>query len=81
MKNNRITQVDIIEIKYSDLPGGLTSWQDSKLYRPFNYDLVDLKLSNKTITGWWTGNGWMGLRLRKGDKVISWKKSKEIDFI
>ena len=77
----RVRQVDMVDLKYTDLPGGILEWQDPKMNRPLPFDLVELKTNTKTITGWWTGNDWMGLRLRKGDKVKSWKKSRELDFI
>lgn len=77
----RVRQVDMIKLKYTDLPGGILDWQDPRENRPLPYDLVQLCTNSKTITGWWTGNEWMGLRLKKGDRVKKWKKSRELDFI
>ena len=81
MKKTKLKVVDMIRIKYTDLPGGFPSWQDPSLTRPRAFDLVELKTPKKIVAGWWTGNAWMGLRLRKGEKIISWKRSRELDFI
>lgn len=74
--------VDMVILKYTDLPIHYKNWQNPDAYLPMPYDLVDLLLeSQKTKTGWWTGNYWMGLRLKKEDKVISWKKTRELYYI
>lgn len=77
----RVRQVDMVKTKYTDLPGGIPAWQDPRQSRPLPYDLVEIQTLTNTVRGWWTGNDWMGLKLRKGDKVKSWKKSRELDFI
>lgn len=81
MLPTKIKIVDMVKLKYADLPGGFPSWQDPTKHRPRAFDLVELKTTKKIVSGWWTGNAWMGLRLNKGEKVISWKKSRELDFI
>lgn len=76
-----IKTVDMVQLKYTDLPGRFPDWQNPSSFRPLPFDLVQLKTIKGIKSGWWTGNKWMGLRLRKGDKVISWKKTRELEFI
>jgi hypothetical protein len=42
---------------------------------PIAFDICALKVDGKekTYRGWWTGNGWDGLRLQEGEKVLYWK--------
>jgi len=81
MQAKKIVQVNMTTIKYTDLPGEIPAWQSPDRFRPLPFDLVEIETSKKIVTGWWTGNTWMGLRLRKEDKIISWRKSRELDFI
>lgn len=81
MRVKKHKTVDMIELKYTQLPGGLAGWQDPNKFRPLPFDLVELETHSKKISGWWTGNNWMGLRLREEDNVISWKKTNELNFI
>jgi len=71
----------MVHIKYTDLPGGLEDWNDSSFTRPMPFDLVVVKTAQGEKRGWWTGNYWSGLRLNKKDKVTSWKKARELDYI
>lgn len=73
--------VDMDTVKYTDLPNGLFGWHDAKKYFPLECDLVEVKTDNKTVTGWWTGNYWMGLRLKQKDKVKQWKKTSHLNYI
>lgn len=81
MQAMSIQTVDMVQLKYTDLPGEFPSWQDPKTFHPLPFDLVKVQTSEGIKSGWWTGNKWMGLRLRRGDKVISWKKTRELEFI
>lgn len=76
-----VETVNMTKIKYTGLPGGMSSWQNPNNYKPQPFDLVKIKTGKKEITGWWTGNTWMGLRLREKDVVVSWKRCSEQDFI
>lgn len=79
--NSNVQTVNMRNLKYTDLPNGLHGWHDPTNYYPKEFDLVEIQTEEKTITGWWTGNYWMGLRLCKNDKVKSWKKARELDYI
>lgn len=79
--NHLVFEVDMEFIKYSDLPEGISGWHNPEKYRPMPFDLVELLLKDKIVQGWWTGNGWDGLRLKKSDKVKKWKKTAELNFI
>lgn len=81
MQHQSFKTVDMVVIKYTDLPGSFPSWQDPCTYRPMPFDLVEIQTPRGIKSGWWTGNKWMGVRLRKEDTIISWKKSRELDFI
>lgn len=76
-----VKTVNMSKIKYTGLPGGMNSWQNPNSYKPQPFDLVNINTGEKEVRGWWTGNRWMGLRLREKDKVVSWKKCSEQDFI
>jgi hypothetical protein len=73
--------VNMTKLKYTSLPGGTFAWQDPQSYKPLPFDLVQIDTGEKEVRGWWTGNRWMGLRLREKDKVVSWKRCSEQDFI
>jgi len=66
--------------KYSDVPTDEYKWVYNLTYRPIPYDLMYLKLeeNNAVKSGWWTGITWKGLRLKKEDKIIAWKRNQEI---
>lgn len=66
-------------VNYTALPGGIEAWQTPDEYLPRPFDIVYMDVGRKTITGWWTGNLWMGLRLKKEDKISKWKKARDLD--
>jgi hypothetical protein len=46
--------------------------------KPDPYDLLLLRLENEQVkSGWWTGQGWDGLKIRAQDAVIQWKRHYE----
>ena len=51
-------------------------WMDFEVKRPEPYDLLLLKtdLESKPRPGWWTGSGFMGLRIDPSEKFQYWKK-------
>ncbi len=65
--------------KYSDVPTDEDKWVYDLTYRPIPYDLMKMRFSgqDKSVvkSGWWTGIFWKGLRLKKDDKVIAWKRN------
>lgn len=73
--------VDLVAVKYTDLPGGMHAWQKASDFKPVPYDLVEVETLRGRVRAWWTGNAWMGLRLKKEDTIKTWKKVRELDFI
>lgn len=72
-----------VTLSYKDLktdPGG---WVSSKDYQPQRFDIASLlvkrdgEMLSKSLPGWWTGTGWEGQRLRRGDEVVYWKHKGE----
>jgi len=56
----------------------MREWTDAETTKPIVYALNNLLLeSGIIIRGWWTGNSWDGLKLKRGDVVISFKKCGE----
>ena len=60
-------------------------WVSADDYTPIAFDILDLMLErkcekgfNKIIPGWYTGvmNFYDGRLIKKGDKVIKWRRSK-----
>jgi hypothetical protein len=64
------------DVTYTRVPNN-RGWVDAKKFRPVCYDLVYLKYVNKTITGWWTGSTWQGLRVRSSEFPLFWSKKYE----
>lgn len=53
-------------------------WEDATNSKPLPYSLNNLLLdSGQIIRGWWTGNYWDGLKLKRVDIVKSYKKCGE----
>lgn len=67
--------------KYSDIPKDPDLWVYDLKYMPIPYDLMHVRLKNsdRVKSGWWNGIKWKGLRLKKGEKVIAWKRNQEHD--
>jgi hypothetical protein len=67
-----------VPFQYKDVEFDIDGWADCKRFLPDDYDLVLLKLSRgKTIPGWIAGSSWDGLKLKKEDTVLYWKKKEE----
>lgn len=66
--------------RYTNLPLSPEGWVDATKFYPLPYDLCELYLKDKIRTGWWTGQGWFGRRLKQDEKVLFWKKEKEMNF-
>lgn len=52
-------------------------WVDAEVYLPISFDLVYLDDREKIVKGWWNGNKWEGLRVKKDIKVKRWKRETE----
>jgi hypothetical protein len=67
--------------KYSDVPRDEYGWVYDLKYRPIPYDLMYLKIEGlpERKTGWWNGATWEGRKLKKGDKIIAWKRNNDFE--
>lgn len=67
--------------KYSDIPKDPNGWVLDSDYKPIPFDLMYLRLRGhtKTKTGWWSGRIWTGLRLKRSEKVVCWKRNQEYE--
>lgn len=67
--------------KYSDIPTDLNKWVFDLKYLPIPYDLMHLKFkdSDRIKSGWWTGIKWKGMRMKRHEVVIAWKRNQEHD--
>ena len=70
-----------IPLKYSQVPKQKDGFVTDMTYLPISRDLLYLRRlgKDKIITGWWDGKKWYGLRLKKEDKIIAWKRNFEDD--
>lgn len=60
---------------YTDVEYDADGWVDAKRFMPADFDLCLLKIEDKSsIPGWASGFNWDGLRVKKKDKVLYWKK-------
>lgn len=54
------------------------SWNNANKEKPIPYSLNNLHLeSGEIVRGWWTGNSWDGLKLKRTDVVKHFKKCGE----
>lgn len=73
-----LKKIGVTPLGYDDIDYDAYGWADAKRFVPSKFDLVKIKTDTKTINGWYTGERWYAVRLRKKDDVLSWKKIKEI---
>lgn len=71
------SQGNKINYRYSDIDFDEKGWVSVKDALPLDFDLVTISSGEKTMRGWWTGSDWYAIRLRKGDKIIKWRRIKE----
>jgi hypothetical protein len=63
------------QVGYQDVPYDKDGWADASLFLPREFDLVRLKTStNKEVNGWLSTTMWDGLKLKKSDQVVGWKR-------
>lgn len=63
---------------YKDIRFDVDGWANSKKFLPEDFDLVLLRLKReRTIPGWINGMKWEGIRLKKDDLVMFWKRNEE----
>ena len=56
----------------------MREWTNAESSKPIPYALNNLKLENgEIVRGWWTGSSWDGLKLRRIDIVMFYKKCGE----
>ncbi len=67
--------VKVRSFSYRDVEYDEDGWVDATKYIPEECDLVILRMDDdRSLPGWWTGNGWDGLRIKRKDKVLYWKR-------
>jgi len=49
-------------------------WVDANRFVPIAYDLVYMRMENRTIIGWWAQDRWYARKMKDGEKVKAWKK-------
>ena len=62
------------KLSYKALKCSSTGWINASVFLPLEFDLCTLKTQKSKCTGWHTGGIWVGLKLKKNDKVIAWKQ-------
>lgn len=76
-KNKKENKIEIV-YSYKDVNYDINGWADSTKFLPEDFDLVLMKIDGKkTIYGWAIGNSWSGLKYKKGEKVLYWKRKPE----
>lgn len=66
-------------LDYHSVPHTVKGYADVEKYTPADCDLLYLLLEDgRKKMGWWTGQSYFGLRLRPEDKIIGWKKCKDL---
>lgn len=63
--------------KYSDVPTDDCKWVNDLTYMPIPFDLMFVRLdgSGRVKSAWWNGRRWKGLRLKKEESVVAWKRN------
>ena len=69
---------NIVNFKYSDVPVDKDEWASVEDGLPLPFDLVHMKIGDKIVNGWWTGQDWYSVRMKKDSKVERWKRSNLI---
>ncbi len=62
---------------YRHVKSDWLGWVNVKEWLPYPFDLVHLKLGDKSKTGWYTGAKWDGYKLKPEDHVEAWKYKNE----
>jgi hypothetical protein len=66
------------KFSYRDIQSESDGWVDASRYLPADYDLMSLKIKGKDILcGWSVGAKWDGLKIKKSDKILFWKKKSD----
>ena len=73
IKNLHVKIYDNKKLSYKALKCSSTGWINASVFLPLEFDLCTLKTQKSKCTGWHTGGIWVGLKLKKNDKVIAWK--------
>jgi hypothetical protein len=62
---------------YKDVEFDKGGWADVCLYLPIKFDLCTLKTSEgKVKSGWYTGQGWDGQRVKEEDGITHWNRKQ-----
>lgn len=74
---NKTKKNSVYKYGYRDVHYDIEGWVDVNQYLPGEYDLCLLKTPKRTITGWHTGQSWDGLKLKRDEIVLYWKRLDE----
>lgn len=65
-------------MEYLDVEYDQNGWADPSKFLPADCDLMCLKLQNgKQVNGWLVGDRWEGLKKKKTDRVVAWRREVE----
>ncbi len=69
------TQEKINTFRYLITKFNESGWADAEKSLPIPFDLVTvLTDTHKQMAAWWNKNEWEGVRLKKTDKVMKWRR-------
>lgn len=76
-----IAKADDRLLRYSDLPRSDSGWITDLRFRPYNFDLVFLRVKDrdKPVAAWWSGKAWEGRLFKTEYSVSAWKRNSEYD--
>lgn len=62
---------------YNDVMFDEKGWADVNEYLPIKFDLCSLKTDEGKIkSGWYTGQGWDGMKVREEHKITHWNRKQ-----
>jgi hypothetical protein len=76
-----------VRYRYADVTFNKEGWACAKSHLPRSFDIVALRVdcgtkeAFKTINGWWSGTQWEGIRLKKKDEIIQWKRIDPEEYL
>jgi hypothetical protein len=66
-------------LSYHMIKTDIDGWVDANKYLPGDYDLVQMKMGRKIVSGWLSGLTWDGLHYKPETKVEFWRRKIEYD--
>jgi len=79
MKTKKLADFPTVEkvnsFRYQFTEFNKDGWASAKRHLPIAFDLVTVETSTgKRVAAWWTEFNWDGIRLKKEDVVLNWKR-------